>query len=635
MLRGTTFSRVASGLLLTLVAACSGPSSPSDTPSADIDRADDASADAPVDAPEDVADALPLDRDETDEAPDDADAAGEVHTEDAEPDGTHADADVPQETDATHADASDPTDAPDVDDPNPWRSELFPVDWLLDPDANDVPSLEDYSWAGYAAGEREEGAPADAPIFDTRDYGLPVPNDDDDVDPLPDATPSIQAAIDAAEAAGGGVVWIPEGTWRLDGVVRVRGDGVVVRGAGSESTRLFFSQHQGLSNRAHITLGAAPRLGPHLPLRSDAGSRTARIVVDGDGDAWEVGDELVVGKVITDAFLEEHEMTGTWRAFNGTWQPFAWRTVVAVHADEDDPERVTLELDIPLREAAPLRDDASVRRVTWSAREVGIEGLAVSNAVAWTDAWAQTQVHAIELRGVRDAWVRDVRSWPSPLGEGPDSLPRPELQSSGVLVHTSRHVTLRDVHLANAQHRGTGGNGYLFEIRQSNEILTVDSTAREGRHNFIQNWGFGVSGCVWLRIHSEGSAQVVSPDLPLRIPAASEFHHSLATSNLLDASRIDDAFQALNRGDWSTGAGQTAWKNVFWNTSGQGALVSLQWGWGYIIGTSPDLRVRTRGSGTEARASGPEDYVEGLGRAATLEPASLYEAQLALRLGRR
>ena len=31
--------------------------------------------------------------------------------------------------------------------------------------------------------------------------------------------------------------------------------------------------------------------------------------------------------------VAEHGMTGTWQAFNGTWQPFFRRTVVAIDRD--------------------------------------------------------------------------------------------------------------------------------------------------------------------------------------------------------------------------------------------------------------------------------------------------------------
>ncbi|MFY0537616.1 hypothetical protein [Nannocystis pusilla] len=57
-------------------------------------------------------------------------------------------------------------------------------------------------------------------------------------------------------------------------------------------------------------------------------------------------------------------------------------------------------------------------------------------------------------------------------------------------------MTVADSTLELAQHRGDGGNGYLFEVMQSGEVLVRDCVARAGRHNFVQNWGFGATGIV-------------------------------------------------------------------------------------------------------------------------------------------
>ena len=86
-----------------------------------------------------------------------------------------------------------------------------------------------------------------------------------------------------------------------------------------------------------------------------------------------------------------------------------------------------------------------------------------------------------------------------------------------------------------------------------------------------------------------------------------------------------------------SGAGHSATETVWWNISGGGYLRSLQYGVGYVIGTDGmDLHTdptewdwNDSGEGTE-----PADHVEGEGYAATLEPRSLYEDQLARRLAR-
>ena len=118
----------------------------------------------------------------------------------------------------------------------------------------------------------------------------------------------------------------------------------------------------------------------------------------------------------------------------------------------------------------------------------------------------------------------------------------------------------------------------------------------------------------------------------------SEFHHSLAMANLIDDSITDDGWQGVNRKDWSSGAGHSATQNVFWNLRGNGQLKSFQAGWGYVIGTE-GLDVLTDlslgGFFGNADFTEPEDWFEGEGSGDHLVPQSLYEDQLARRLGQR
>ncbi|MFJ5849576.1 glycosyl hydrolase family 28-related protein [Streptomyces sp. NPDC092903] len=54
-----------------------------------------------------------------------------------------------------------------------------------------------------------------------------------------DAAPAINRAIAAAGRRGGGTVLIPEGTYRIDDIIRIGHSDVVVRGAGSGRTKLY------------------------------------------------------------------------------------------------------------------------------------------------------------------------------------------------------------------------------------------------------------------------------------------------------------------------------------------------------------------------------------------------------------
>ncbi|MFJ8362293.1 glycosyl hydrolase family 28-related protein [Streptomyces sp. NPDC093984] len=58
-----------------------------------------------------------------------------------------------------------------------------------------------------------------------------------------DCAPAINRAIAAAGRAGGGTVTIPPGTFRIDGLIHIGYDNVVLRGAGSDRTTLYATKN--------------------------------------------------------------------------------------------------------------------------------------------------------------------------------------------------------------------------------------------------------------------------------------------------------------------------------------------------------------------------------------------------------
>ena len=103
--------------------------------------------------------------------------------------------------------------------------------------------LPDYSYAGYKFGA--DSIPnVSLPIFDVSKYGA-IPNDSlEDFD-------GVQAAINAAAAAGGGIVFFPKGkflmneqTRRTAGILIPKGN-IILRGSGSGpgGTELFITNH--------------------------------------------------------------------------------------------------------------------------------------------------------------------------------------------------------------------------------------------------------------------------------------------------------------------------------------------------------------------------------------------------------
>ncbi len=496
----------------------------------------------------------------------------------------------------------------------PVRSRLYPKDWQPGQPDGEGRFLADFSYAGYKNGEQ---AIPDAPpgaLYDVRSYGA-------DPTAALDSTAAIQGAITAAGAAGGGVVWLPAGSYRCDGVLTIDRSYVVLRGAGADKTYVYFTRSQGMSYASHLTLRGTVTAGPQLPLAKDAAALATRVQLD-DASSLQVGDDVSVGFTISPEFIAEHQMTDIWTVFAGKWKPLFRRRIVAIDKGTV-PHTVTL--DVPLRYPVKRRDQAALQKESGYLSGCGVEQLSLSNAVKWTAAWAENQVHVLALQGVKDGWVRGVSSAPAPDAEPPGS----HLQSSGLLIKDSKRITVTGCTLQNAQNRGDNGNGYLFEISTSNEILTKDCVGQNGRHNFIQNWDFGASGLVWSGCKSSGSRSFQDANDRTGFAAASEYHHSLAMSCLVEQSDIADAWQAINRLYFSSGAGHTATQSVFWNNRGSGQILSLQFGWGYVIGTA-GLTVLTGLAGVSGQGTAPEDFVEhvDLPPESPLTPPSLYQDQL-------
>ncbi|MFF4901114.1 glycosyl hydrolase family 28-related protein [Streptomyces sp. NPDC001068] len=113
-----------------------------------------------------------------------------------------------------------------------------------DPRRREVPSLwreftrtpfthPQIPYVGLAGAARIRRLPV---VADVRAYGAVA-------DGVTDCAPAINRAIAAAARAGGGTVTIPPGTFRIDGLIHLGYDDVVLRGAGSGRTTLYATKN--------------------------------------------------------------------------------------------------------------------------------------------------------------------------------------------------------------------------------------------------------------------------------------------------------------------------------------------------------------------------------------------------------
>ena len=181
-----------------------------------------------------------------------------------------------------------------------WRSSLYPLDW--EPGYKDAGGrfLHDFSYAGYKNGE--ESLPnISGPVFDVTGNGA------DDTGNV-DSTGAIQATINQAQNAGGGVVFFPKGLYRVEGTLSVTHSNMVLRGEGSANSRIFFTQYQGMNHKAHLSFQGNVATDGNW-LFSQDGKNLDDHVVLGSTSGLSVGDEVALGIKITDDFRAEHGMS--------------------------------------------------------------------------------------------------------------------------------------------------------------------------------------------------------------------------------------------------------------------------------------------------------------------------------------
>ena len=510
----------------------------------------------------------------------------------------------------------------------PWRSALYPKDWK--PGFADAGGrvLHDFSYAGYRSG----GVPipdVQGPVLDVTKAPFLA-----DATGKEDATAAIQAALDQAGAKGGGVVFLPAGTYRIQpaadqkAALMLRHSGVVLRGAGADKTFLFNDTYQ-MREKSVISIRAEQPTDWHdekgvakSPIVGDLPNMATVIPVE-DVSHFSVGDPVILRADHTQRFIDEHGMTGKWKPA-GSWSPNRTlmfpRRVVAV-----DPATNKLTIDVPTRYPMKSADMARVCKVNGTElKEVGLEDFSIGMKEHPGEGWGEDDYktagtgaydaylsRAIGFGFAENCWIRRVNSY-SPAGnvKGFHTL------SNGIGIYRSRFVTIEDCDWRLPQSRGGGGNGYHYTLMGS-DCLVRNCHAERGRHNYdigtMPATGNAIVDCT-----SKDGAH------------ASDFHMYLSPANLFDNTTCDgDFLEARANRPWGVPQhGLTTTQSVFWNTNGlrysaeRAVLVqSQQYGDGYVIGT--------RGPASKVDSN---DFVEGVGESATLEPQSLYADQLARRL---
>lgn len=526
-----------------------------------------------------------------------------------------------------------PTVSPSPD-PRRWRSILYPQNWQPEDTDGQGRFLHDFSYAGYHKSEKV--LPTNPPGQIVNVTQSPYNADSSGV---LDSTVAIQAAIDHVSSLGGGVVFLPQGTYKVkpQGANRyalwIGSSRVVLRGAGQGMTFLY-NEETNMREKEVIRVAPSATLNDQWRwpqdgsgtwnLAQDVQSRDTKIYLHSVA-GLNIGDWIVIKTETTDEWIADHHMTGLWDASLGGL--VSYRKIIELNTSNK-----TITLDSPIRYPMHVRDQARVFYARPHIEEVGVESLSIGMKNVrsqdlkdndynkpGTVSYLVHQSHAVLFNFVLNGWIRNVSSYrPSENNEDFHIL------SNGLKLFMSHQVTIENCDMNKANYKGAGANGYLYIHQGSNNIIK-NSRADEGRHNYT------FSG-----LESQGNVILKSQALNSRLPT--DFHMYLSAANLIDGMILDrDYIGAFYRDTATPKHGHATTQSVLWNIRGlnphsishRNLIETGQFGWGYVIGTSGNTnKVKlVTGNNTE-----PIDFLEGEGQGEFLNPVSLFEDQLNRRL---
>lgn len=519
-----------------------------------------------------------------------------------------------------------------------WRSTLYPEDWKPGYKDSESRFLHDFSYAGYHAGEKQ------IPIVSNNIVDVTKTPYFADKTGTADVQLILQKALDDIGKAGGGVVYLPEGTYKINvsaslaNTIKMNYSNVVLRGDGPGKT-FILNSNSNIRNTSVITIkpvagGDWFNSGTNfVSITEDVANQSNKIPVT-SVTSYKVGDWIVIRSDLTSEFIQEHGMKLLWGT--NIAGPAFYRIVKSVESITN-----TITIDAPVRYWLKKRDNARISKVIPVLSETGIENLSIGNVQsvisgmgdldfdkAGTGAYEIHNSNLIYIQNSVNCWLKNIHTFKPSSNSGDFHL-----CSNGIQLNRSRFITVESCNFEKPQYEGEGGNGYMY-ILAGNDCLIKESTANHSRHNYDFK-SMQSNGNVILRCRGENSR------------LASDFHMHFSMSNLFDNFTANkDFLEAKFRpyGTFPSMHGHPTTESVFWNTkgeaypSGKTAIVeSAQFGWGYIIGTKGAANAvkTTPVSGTAsnfAYDSSPEDFKEGIGKGELLSPESLYEDQLMKRL---
>ena len=480
-----------------------------------------------------------------------------------------------------------------------WRGTDGSLSYRAQSDGDRIP---DFSMVGYGAGWVDLPATPPVVVTVTATTG--------------DATSRIQTAINTVAAlpiqANGfrGTVQLAPGDFEIAGQLKIAASGVVLRGSGRDLTSGSASRliATGTSTRDVISIGSTSA-GPNYSGFSKVAIADARVPVGATSftvastAGLSVGHTINVNWTSNQAWINANNMN----LLDNPWQPGdrqqnSDRVITRIEGNRivvDAPITSAIETIYGGGTIQRYNGFTSGGRIT----NVGVENL-VGQSLATRDelnearAWSFVGVEAAE-----NVFIRQIESRYFPY-------------AATLAAADSKFVTTSEARSLLATGTITGSRRYTYNVEDGQLVLVADSTASEGRHDFVT--GSNVTG---PSVFVSGTATSAHADTGP--------HHRWASGILFDNISVSgDRINIRDRGNMGTGHGWAGANSVVWNAKADGFIVqnpptATNW----LIGSVGTLV-------TEGGKVGTYDSLGtrvSLGDTTTNPTDSLYKAQLAER----
>lgn len=394
-----------------------------------------------------------------------------------------------------------------------------------------------------------------------------------------------------------GALLLKKGKYLINGTIRIRASGIVLRGEGPETILVATSPKQ----HNLISVSGSGEIkeinGSRRKIQSDYVPVGALSFQVSNIDGLNIGDSIILYRPGTDEWIHAIGMDQIEKRDSATKQ---WKSSeYDLHYERviTDIKDNTIYIDNPVVMAIENQfGGGEIYKYTFQGRlqQVGIEDL-VCESVYKSNEDENHGWNAIHMNKLVNGWVTNIIS-------------RYFGYACVNLGYQARNITVANCQFLEPKSIITGSRRYSFN-NDGQLNLFMNCAASEGRHDYIT--GAKVCGPnVFYACTSINAKADIGP------------HHRWATGTLFDNIISDGELNIQDRGNWGTGHGWAGANQVVWNCTVKSASIQQP------PVSAKNYAIGLKGKKTEGRLKDRPDGVWEGNNIAGLTPHSLYIAQL-------